>query len=193
MEEYIKEKLKRLIALSNKKGVEDFSSFTGSEICKNCWQSDCCCNKYPCIFAPSDFLDITDIEYMKKILDTGLVCVSEARSGFLTLRPVGKREIYSEPRYQNNTCIFYHYHSGCMLDACYRPTQGLLLIPDKYHRCECLYTKDNIYEDYKNYQDILRELYEYQKKINIQHELFNIPKEEINQLVKKITLKNFTK
>ena len=160
-----------------------------SDICKNCIQGDCCCNKYPCIFSPNDFIDITNIDYMKSILDTGLIYVNIAKnSNFFTIRPIGKREIYSEPRYQNNACVFYSIFTGCMLDDYMRPTQGLLLIAQKdlFSKCNALYTKEDIYNDYKPYQDILKELYRYQLSIN--HYIEPEEKEEkVKQLVKRIT------
>ena len=41
-----------------------------------CHSCGVCCATFPCTFAPSDFLDIYDFEYMKSIIDTGLVCIS---------------------------------------------------------------------------------------------------------------------
>ena len=75
-----------------------------------------------------------------------------------------------------------------MLDDYMRPTQGLLLIAQKdlFSKCNALYTKEDIYNDYKPYQDILKELYRYQLSIN--HYIEPEEKEEkVKQLVKRIT------
>ena len=176
----LKEKKQKLID-------NDLQLTLTSDICKNCLQDSCCCNKYPCIFSPKDFIDITDLEYMKKIIDTGLICISNyKKNNLLIVRPVGKREICNNPNYNKNTCIFYHYKTGCMLDFNIRPTQGLLFIPQD-NTCIDLYSSDEIEKEYKPYQDILKELYYYQKSVNVDLRLFDVSNNKIKQLVKRIT------
>lgn len=41
-----------------------------NDICRECGN---CCKKCPCTYSPYDFLDIEDIDYMRRILDTGVV------------------------------------------------------------------------------------------------------------------------
>ena len=167
-----------------------YKAFLNNEMCKECISDDRCCNKYPCIFAPSDFLDITDMDYMKSILDTGLVYVNIFKnSNFLTIRPTGKREIYNNSSYINNTCVFYNSKTGCMLDDYMRPTQGLLFMARREFlgKCRALYTKDDIYNEYKPYQDILKKLYYYQFSIDHYIDDAYEKEEKIKTLVKKIT------
>ena len=168
----------------------DLDKTLTSNICKKCLQEGCCCNKYPCIFAPSDFIDITNYKYMKRIIDSELVYVNLSKGDYYTIRPLGKNELYNT-HYQNNTCVLYHYKKGCMLEKYLRPTQGLLYIPkkDDYSYCTAVYTKDNIYNEYKPYQEYLRKLHEYQKKINRDFDLFEVPEEKINTLVRSLTNK----
>lgn len=162
-----------------------------SEACKECYGESCCCYKFPCIFSPDDFYDINNLEYMKKILDTGLICVNNDNN-FYTIRPAGKREIYDEPRYQYNTCILYSYMNGCMLEDYLRPTQGLLYMAKKdlFSKCISLYTKEDIYNEYKEYQSILYKLYNYQSNVMIDIEQ---REENIKKLVKLIIKKPLQK
>ena len=181
-----KNNLLKVIEKNNYQLVDnDLIKTLTSNNCKKCLQCSCCCNRYPCVFAPSDFLDITDIEYMKRIIDTELVLVSVSKEGFLTVRPVGKNELYNK-KYSNNTCVLYNYKKGCLLDTFIRPSQGLLYIAKEslFSKCTALYTREYIYNDYKQYQEYLKKLYQYQKSIKRDYDLFNIPDNKIKKLTK---------
>lgn len=164
-------------------------SFCNSNICKVCKGS--CCKRGPCIFSPYDFLNITDIDYMKGILDTGLVCISvlpENRE-ILILRPRGiydKNSIFSVTT-KLNPCLLCQI-SGCMFDEQYRPCQGLLYVPnvdrDIIHH-SVIYSPDKIEDDYIKYQIYLKNLIcEYKSKdILFSYDRFE---ENVNNLVKKL-------
>lgn len=127
-------------------------------LCCDCGQ---CCSTSPCIFSPYDFLNIGDIDYMKEILNTGLICISVVPNSrdTLMLRPRG--EIDNKTIYSNinkiNPCILKN-NNGCMLAPYYRPTQGLLYIPRDDKGC---ILHSIIYPDYKcegDYQKFQKEL-----------------------------------
>lgn len=165
--------------------------FCNSKLCSNC--GDCCASA-PCIFSPSDFLDISDREYMRSILDTGLVCISRSPDDdkTLVLRPRGRQDIrflYSMT-YIRNHCILEN-GKGCMLPVQYRPLQGLLQIPydnKGFTSHLVLYPGYQSEQDYKPYQDILKSLiYEYQNRFIPDYEdrLEESVKKLIKSLVKK--------
>lgn len=143
--------------------------FCNSKMCSNC-RGSCCCDA-PCIFSPYDFLDICDIDYMKNILNTGLICIS--RSPYddetLILRPRGREDdnsIYSMT-YNRNHCILEN-DKGCMLPVQYRPCQGILQVPfddDGITKHLIMYPDYKAEHDYIPFQKVLETLiYEYRDK-----------------------------
>lgn len=140
------------------------TTFCTPNICNHC---GACCQTFPCVFAPSDFLDLNDIEYMKSILDTGLVCISDLYdSHTLIIRPRGYGDLWcvstlDEIRYSYegaNPCQLCA--GGCVLSANYRPSQGLLrfALGRGYGHLN-MYTDDNISQEYQKYQDVLWNLF----------------------------------
>lgn len=141
------------------KNLDIENTFCNSSLCSKCGN---CCSTFPCVFAPSDFLDITDINYMSKLLDTGLICLSQSEDKkVLLLRPrgLGDRELWSdldEIKYTYdgaNPCILQS-SSSCLLPAIYRPTEGLLHL----HRLTMYKTRD-IVEEYNPYWNDLISLF----------------------------------
>lgn len=142
--------------------------FCNSKLCSEC--GECCCTA-PCIFSPNDFLEITDIKYMRRILDTGLITISKLWEGdnTLILRPRGahdKNYIYTTT-YGPNNCILED-GDGCMLPVQYRPRSGLLRIPyncGEYVEHLNIYDRRECAREYKQFQDTLETLaLEYQWK-----------------------------
>lgn len=152
--------------LSNQLNLENF------DIEKSlCRQSQCqycgsCCQTFPCVFAPTDFLDIENMDYMRDILNTGLLCLSKVYNGTTTIirpRGIGDLGIVSfldEIKYTYdgaNPCIL-HSSSGCLLPSEYRPSQGLLYIPTTYSHIR-MYTDEDIEKEYGAYQEVLFDLF----------------------------------
>lgn len=139
--------------------------FCNSKLCSNCGE---CCSNAPCIFSPYDFLDICDIDYMRNILNTGLICISKSPNDekTLILRPRGRQDVKSiySRAYNRNHCILEN-GKGCMLPAQYRPCQGLLQVPrdDKGVTLHSIMYPDyKLEHDYIPFQKVLETLiYEY--------------------------------
>lgn len=140
--------------------------FCNSKLCSSCGE---CCSTAPCIFSPYDFLDIQNMEYMKNILNTGLLCISVSPNDdkTLILRPRGRKDttsIYSWTSSSHNHCILEN-GEGCMLPVQYRPFQGLMQIPyvrNGFLFHKNLYSDDDLEYDYKPFQQLLKTLmYEY--------------------------------
>lgn len=161
--------------IKDKTTLDIEKEFCRPELCKKCGT---CCYTFPCVFSPSDFLDISDTDYMKSILNTGLICISalydefDSRQTFV-LRPRGYEEPYSIINLTGkikcfifddpiNPCIFRNDFMGCLLPPVYRPSEGLLRIPyrGEYNKKEHI----NMYgmwfykEDYQEYQEYLKHL-----------------------------------
>lgn len=132
--------------------------FCNPTLCSNCGE---CCHTAPCIFSPYDFLDICDIDYMKNILNTGLICISGSPDdrNTLILRPRGRaddKSIYSWTT-EWNPCILEN-GEGCMLPVQYRPCQGLLQVPHERYRHTIGYSDYEVICDYRRFQEVLENL-----------------------------------
>jgi len=133
--------------------------FCNSHICSGC---GCCCHEAPCIFSPYDFLDLSDEVYMKRILATGLLCISRLPENeeILVLRPRGRDDgkFIVSMTYNWNHCILEN-GEGCMLDAKYRPLQGLLYVPEEDgFSHSIIYPYYIIEEQYREFQEFLKTL-----------------------------------
>ena len=165
-------------------------TFCTPNICANCRGH--CCQTYPCAFSPEDFIDINDMDYMRNILDLGLICISLTETDFgifWYLRPMGiidclsndNKSIVSTKYTQNECCILRDSETGCMLSATYRPREGLLHypIPDNTYREDfpkyymdhiTWYTDQYKYREWKEYQKTLETLArEYRKGNRLEH------------------------
>ena len=131
--------------------------------CSNCKGCEKCCSKFPCVYSPRDFLDITDLNYMRKILDTGVVAIVRYNNRYpLIIRNKG---IYDEDNVacrdidRYNTCVLLR-ENGCMLPDIYRASEGLLYVRREYGHI-VLYDEDDYLKEYDNfaYQKALKILY----------------------------------
>lgn len=161
-----------------------------------CRQSQCqhcgsCCQTFPCVFAPADFLDIENMDYMREILNTGLLCLSKVYNSTTTvIRPRGRGDLgivsfLDEIKYTydgSNPCILYS-SNGCLLSSEYRPSQGLLYMPTTYSHIR-MYTDEDIEKEYSAYQKILFDLFvEYVGIDNYP----NITEENVHKLIRCIS------
>lgn len=164
-----------------------------AKLCSTCGGGDCC-HTAPCIFSPYDFLDIRDVDYMKNILNTGLICISKspACGEILVLRPRGREDEKSivSVTYERNPCILEN-GSGCMLLAQYRPLQGLLYIPRDDNGTilhSIMYSEYKCAYDYRRFQDVLKALADeyYDKSIPVYEDKMD---EQVNKLIKSLIRK----
>ena len=170
-------------------------TFCTPEVCSKCENS--CCSIAPCIFSPSDFLDLYDLDYMKGILDTGLLCISHSPSPGhyenLVLRPRGladENKIISTV-YDANPCVL-EGEEGCMLPALYRPCQGLLYYAYEEDEQTChttLYSERECGHDYDSFQKVLRVLVNEYYNVSIPY-YENGMEEQVNRLVKSLANKS---
>lgn len=141
-------------------------SLENKNMCSECGGS--CCSRYPCSFSPDDFIDVDDIDYMKKILDTGFFIIDtyfsynpNDRVRYIRLRGSKDKNTYICNDYiSRNECIAHC--EGCIFDVYTRPTGGVLLIPksdnSKYSMCESAYSFEDKKDDWRKHQDTLNEL-----------------------------------
>ncbi|MBE6161274.1 MAG: hypothetical protein E7158_03540 [Firmicutes bacterium] len=192
--EYLVKKVKAYneMAVENKKinldSENPYCSLCNKEICKKC--KGYCCALKPKFFSPNDFYDISDLNYMREILNIGLISIFLNGEKWV-IRPRGlldKETIISYNPYYNS-CCFYDYDKGCRLPMEYRPTECLLFINLKdrstypaYEKHIDLYSDKALYE-YEIYQKYLQQLYEeyYNKKIDL-----NVSEDNINNLIRKM-------
>ncbi len=151
----------------------DFCQFQ-QVLCSNCGG---CCKTFPCTYSPYDFLDIRDKDYMRRILDTGVVTLVNYNNYYpyvIRNRGVldGDYVAGEDNEYTNNTCILLG-ENGCMLEDQYRASQGLLLIPS-IPNCFSLYNDLACRLEYERYNSYLEELFKEYKDVYI-------PKEEIDE------------
>lgn len=134
-------------------------TFCSPDVCRDCGR---CCSNFPCVFAPSDFLDITDLDYMRRLLDTEVICISEVNwDGTLVIRPrglgdLGVVSLGSQIKLHNraNPCML-NSRKGCLLPDMYRPSEGLLYHAIEEYEHVIMYTEKNIADEYRAYNDIL--------------------------------------
>lgn len=180
-EAYIKHKKQNLIHLVNdynngitgnqkpfeidEEHLDIEKTFCTPQRCKNCGQ---CCDTYPCIFSPYDFLDITDRSYMESIFHTGLVAISQTDNGVLVVRPRGAADEKTVVSLQtsHNPCLMLG-ENGCLLPPEYRPSNGLLLYPiDNLLHHRIMYSYDIIEDEYEKFQSLMWAYFtQYEKQV----------------------------
>lgn len=174
--------------LVDKKDFDMERTLCRSNICKNCGS---CCKTYPCIFDPYDFLDITNLDYMKKLLDTNILCISETyENKVLIIRPrgigdLGTVSLHEDIKYSwngSNSCIL-HSTNGCLLPIEYRPSEGLLHIPIDRIDHQTIYKEEDIEKEYIQYKEILLTLF---KRYYTIQNLPNVEEENIKKFTKYI-------
>lgn len=176
----------------NKTNFDIETTLCKPNICKNCGD---CCLTFPCVFSPSDFLDITDLEYMKRLLDTNLLCISDIPTrGILVIRPRGEGDFWIVSLYRDivlnrggyNPCIL-HSSKGCLLPAMNRPSEGLLHLPvtDSVEHYT-LYNEWDITKEYTPYQETLLTLKEMYYNIYFPNNIRfpNVEEENIQKLAR---------
>ena len=201
-EEYLKYRKKIIIEQVNKYNKNNYypqfkmnennfdikETFCSPEYCKGCGN---CCHNGPCVYSPRDFLDVTSLDYMRRILDTGVVTiVSYNIYTPLIIRNRGRIDAASiacDDGYYN-PCIL-HTEKGCMLPEVYRASGGLLFVKNKYGHI-AIYSEEDYLCKYENldYQDSLHKLYEEYKDVIIPQEL--ITEEKVEQFIKSLIRRN---
>ena len=161
--EYIYRKQKLIERITDGQ-IQNKNSCFG-EKCKTC--KGCCCETYPCTLSPKEFIDINNIDYMKSVLDTGILAIAPMNmsGSYYCIRPRGLKDLDTISTgyiLGNNPCILQST-KGCVLDYLTRPSEGLLLIPGKRIECVQLYTESKLVNDWYNYQSLLYDLRKYYK------------------------------
>lgn len=145
--------------------VSSLNALCKPSICKDC--KDKCC-RFPCSFAPTDFLCPGE-DTFKALLRVGPIVISKNiikdLGPFYSLRPMSRGD---EGRIVSNTiasynnpassCLLINWKSGCMLPKEYRPTGGLLLLPSEEHKCVGFFPVSEEYYAWLNYQELLKKL-----------------------------------
>ena len=172
-------KTKRLEQLEDE---DFFDMFTKNEKCKNCIEP--CCLRNPCCYVPDDFWSM-DKDYLEYLLELNLLCIDyyynysySLESYYIRPRGYSDKDEYSD----YNPCIFYK-EDRCIFDKYERPIQPLLFISNQ-GGCFPIYTINQIVEDYKPYQEILKELYKKYSASKMKDK--HIEDEKIKTLVKRI-------
>lgn len=131
------------------------------QICKDCGK---CCLRFPCVFSPYDFLDLHDLNYMRNILNTGIICISKNKKwDTLILRPRGIADLEYITSFSinwdiadgTNPCIL-NSNEGCLLSTAWRPSEGLAYYAKKGKRHKIMYNEEDYVKDYKQFQDVLQ-------------------------------------
>ena len=151
-----------------KKDFQTYEDFLNTpEICAKCGGK--CCQHYPCLFSPYDFLDVTNIEYMKRIIELGIICIAKScYDNTLVLRPRGikdKKKIVSTRLPLNNRCILYS-ETGCMLSSDFRPSEALLYYAKSEDYHIPIYHTSDCTEDWQLFHDQMKILYYTYKYVN---------------------------
>ena len=174
LKEYQDKKVKTLSDISE--GViKKIDDCLDHDYCAGC--KGCCCSNCPCGFSPNDFIDINDLDYMKTLLNTGLLAISplDFSNQTLYIRSRGIKDldtIVTGLICDHNTCLFSTY-KGCVLNPYLRPSEGLLLLPNEVsydmqlETCHQMYTNRLMKLDWSPYQKALKELKSYYKNREI--------------------------
>lgn len=144
-----------------------------------------CCKNVPCTYSPRDFLDIRDIDYMRRILDTGVVTIVNYNNYYpyvIRNRGVFDSEYVagSDNELTGNTCILL-VENGCMLKDQYRASQGLLLITS-FFDCVSLYNDYAFRLEYERYNSYLERLFKEYQDVYIPKK--DIDEKRINEFVR---------
>lgn len=162
------------------------------EICSKCGSK--CCNNFPCIFAPIDFVDIKNLEYMRRILNTGAVCIRllNCNKDDLIIRVRGYADgnaiaLYTDDYsydYKKNRCILQN-SCGCLLSLNYRPMEGIMYIPrsNEWNHLTMLTIYD-LEKMWKQYQDVLKQLFSEYRAVKLP--LPEKPEENAKKLIRSL-------
>ncbi len=160
-----------LLEIKNQRKIDEScveNTLCDYHLCQLCGGD--CCQSYPCAFSPFDFLDLRNLNYMRPILNTGIVCIRPVRSNNFILRVRGyeeKNTIIAKNRHKINPCILAS-DKGCLLPTLYRPSEGLLFVPylkNQKIKHSILYSMNTCIQEYAFYKKVLNQLYsEYKSK-----------------------------
>ena len=150
-----------------KERIKSGSEFTyDSKLCKMCQGR--CCKQSGCFFSPKDFKQPCSFEYLKKVIDKGFISIvplSEEQTGLddgilvLKVRNVDA-DICDLHGNIASPCILLE-PSGCFFDKEDRPYGGKALQPTPSQGCGIGYSFRQCANDWKPYQDILKQLYNF--------------------------------
>lgn len=184
------DKLELIYKIIKDKNIH-LDKFLNKEKCNKC--KGCCCKSCPCGYSPREFINLNDIDYMKNILDLGILCIDELvlpyTAPFLTIRIRGKSDnnIFMSNNFKHNECILLS-ENGCMLSDEERPIEGLLLYPKDnafgLNECYSMYDYNTKINDWEKYQESLKILKEYY--INRKVPIKSVTDEDIKALQYKI-------
>ena len=178
-----KNRKRNALFVCSRENIDDYKSCLGNK-CKKCKGS--CCKRYPCTLSPRELL-IKDLEYMKNILNTGVLAIAplvapyySEESEYHVIRPRSITDpdtiVVGYPREYPNPCILLG-KNGCILDSLYRPTTGLLLVPPENpkskKKCTQYYDEEMMYKDWAPHQEIVNELIEIYKDVEIPKPIAN--------------------
>ncbi|MCX4365499.1 MAG: hypothetical protein OSJ70_06985 [Bacilli bacterium] len=179
--EYLEHKKKTIIDLVNRYnrsyvkeyqfGIDEENLDIHQTFCSGCKGCGKCCDRFPCVYSPRDFLDITNLDYMRRILDTGVVTIVRYNNKYPLI--IRNRGVLDEDRIAGddidayNTCLLLR-DNGCMIPDSYRASQGLLYVVGDYGHA-ALYGDEDYLLEYDNYiyQEALSKLYEEYKNVVI--------------------------
>ena len=173
------EEFKKLIHSTEDDKEEDTCNY---EKCGSCGGN--CCRNMGCHISPTDINGDITVETISKLLDTGLVMLDwwegdvkdhneYHRVYYLHMRNIKTDPFklllgisdFDEDELQDivypsfgGKCILLT-DKGCPLEYKHRPKGARLLIPDICFTQEGLYTKEDSCEDWRQYWDILNEVY----------------------------------
>lgn len=125
-----------------------------------------CCQKCGCYFAPTDF-KVLSLDKLRKILNKGFVAIVSLTTELtgisedvlvLKMRDKGA-EVFDKGDRKTGGCIV-HEDTGCPFEDDDRPFGGRALVPDLQRGCCIGYSFRKCADDWKPYQNLLRQLAE---------------------------------
>ena len=156
IEEYERKKLE-ILCIKSSGIVKDTHDCISNEKCKECKGSGCC-NHYPCAFAPEEFLSLNNVDYVKKLLMTGIIIIYQLNKNLSYIRARGKFDppiLVTNLTLSHNPCSLLT-DNGCVLDSLFRPTEGLLLLPQ--YDCDEYYGPREITSDWSEYRKTMKRI-----------------------------------
>lgn len=132
---------------------------TNKELCSRC--KGRCCKQTGCFYMPNDFRKI-EFNFLKKKIKKGYISIAQAsQENGASIHYLKVRNIDSDICCDSSggRCMLLTY-KGCKLSFKKRPSGGKALIPSK-NGCKSFYSKQEIIEQWKPYQKVLKQLWDY--------------------------------
>lgn len=151
-------------------------NLTEKDCCNKALCSRCkgrCCKETGCFFMPEDFERI-EVRYLKNEVDKGYISISAALSIFGI--PLPKPILYLKIRNKGASicdlsecgeCMLLT-DKGCELSFEKRPSGGKGLIPRENNACYSVFSKTDILQSWKPYDDILRKLWSFYTNLSVE-------------------------